>query len=369
MVLFRVKGKEMLDQRQDILGSFPERLDVYGNDIQTIVQILPEFSLPDHLGEIDIGGRHDPHVHRYGRRPAKALDLPVLEGVQQFRLDLQGDFADLVEEHGPVAGDFEHSLLALGAGVRESPSFISEKLRFQQGGRKGGAVDFHERPQLLPGTVFMYVFRDDVFSHAGFARNENGRVGPGHPPGEKDRPPEFGALRDHRGILVRRDFSFQGLQFLLEVHDDPLGTQEILLDPAQFRDVPKAADDAHESAPPDHDGGRRYEDLLPARVGDHFASILQILDDFQVDSLGDPFFLDHVEGVLPDHLLPIDAGDPLEGGVGVDVVSLPVDDEDAILDRFDDGLDDVQSFLSRYRHGCSSKIFFLPDASHGGSDS
>ena len=55
----------------------------------------------------------------------------VIQHGEQFRLQVQREFADLIQEHGAVLGCLDESG-ALFVGAGEGPLFMAEKLRFDQ---------------------------------------------------------------------------------------------------------------------------------------------------------------------------------------------------------------------------------------------
>src|SRR5258706_358240 len=81
---------------------------------------------------------------RTGRGLAERRDFAGLEESQQFRLQVQAHFADLVEEDRAVArGADQAGVVAVGA--REGAAAVAEQLRFDQVPRDCGAIERDER--------------------------------------------------------------------------------------------------------------------------------------------------------------------------------------------------------------------------------
>src|SRR5262245_30725178 len=70
--------EEVLRQRQDVLAPLAERRYRQVDDVQAVVEVLPEPALLDGGLEIDVGGGDDAHVHLHGAAAAEALELLVL---------------------------------------------------------------------------------------------------------------------------------------------------------------------------------------------------------------------------------------------------------------------------------------------------
>jgi hypothetical protein len=99
---------------------------VHRQDADPVIEILPEFAGGDQGGQIFVGGGNEPHIHGDGLVAAHTLKSFVFQHPQQFRLDLQGNLTDFVEENGAAVGLFEPAdTLLVGAGKR--PFFMAEK--------------------------------------------------------------------------------------------------------------------------------------------------------------------------------------------------------------------------------------------------
>src|SRR5213594_539444 len=102
VALARRLTHEVLDQVRDVLPPLAERRHADRHDVQAIVEVLAELARPHRGSEIHVGCGAHAHVDRDGPEPAESLDLALLEGAEELRLEVQAQRADLVEEDGPM---------------------------------------------------------------------------------------------------------------------------------------------------------------------------------------------------------------------------------------------------------------------------
>jgi len=97
-----------------------------------------------------------------------------LEHSEQFRLEVDPEFSDLVEEERPAAGLFE-SAAAPGDGSGERASLVPEQFAFEQRRAQRGTVHLHER---MTGALRVAVDRgrNQFLACAALSENENGLV-------------------------------------------------------------------------------------------------------------------------------------------------------------------------------------------------
>ncbi len=88
-------------------------------------EIVAETSVSDQLAYVLVRRRDEPHVNLPVANVADAAKTFLFEHLQQFRLNLQIDVADFVEEDRAAMGHFEQSLLRSG-GAGESAFFVTE---------------------------------------------------------------------------------------------------------------------------------------------------------------------------------------------------------------------------------------------------
>src|SRR6201999_1032856 len=90
---------EMADQQWDILFSLAQRWYSNGKNVQSIVQIGPEFVFIDHCFEIAIRRRDQTGIGAECPRASQALELTLLQNAQELWLKLQRNFPDLIKKY------------------------------------------------------------------------------------------------------------------------------------------------------------------------------------------------------------------------------------------------------------------------------
>ena len=95
-------------------------------------QILAKFSRRHQRGQIYIGGRNQPRIHRNGPRRADPADGVILDGREQFRLQPKSETGQLIEEKSPAVRRL-HQTDTRGLGIGEGTAFMAEQLRLRQG--------------------------------------------------------------------------------------------------------------------------------------------------------------------------------------------------------------------------------------------
>src|SRR3989442_9034997 len=117
-----------------------------------------------HGGQILLGRRHDTHVYRERAFAAHTFKDALLQDPQKAHLGRQWQFANLIEEEGPLIGAFEPA--PAGAyGACETAFLMPEQFRIDQGWWDSATVDPDEgachprgtggRP-LQPGQLWRY---------------------------------------------------------------------------------------------------------------------------------------------------------------------------------------------------------------------
>ena len=116
---------EVADQPRDVVAALPQGRQHHRKDVQPVVEVFTETVVGDHLRQVAVRGRHQPHVHLDRLRSAEALELLLLEHAQQLGLQLRRDVADLIEEQRPLMGQLETADL-LGDGAGEGTLLVAE---------------------------------------------------------------------------------------------------------------------------------------------------------------------------------------------------------------------------------------------------
>src|SRR5690606_939720 len=148
-----------------------------GDDVQPVVEVLAEAAVVHLAAQVAVGGGDDAHVDPLRLDAADRLDLAVLQGAQQDRLQAGVHLADLVEEQGAAVGGDEQAALG-GVGAGEGAAHVAEQLALEQRADQRAAVDRDER---LAGAAAAVVdgAGDQLLAGAALAGDQHGGVGAG----------------------------------------------------------------------------------------------------------------------------------------------------------------------------------------------
>ena len=110
-------GTELPGQEGDILDALPQARHRQLNDIEPIVQVLPEMPARHEFVQVLVGRAQDAHIHLDFSLDADRADGFFLNRAQQFHLHGQRQVTDLVEKQRAAVGGLEQTFLVLdGAG-------------------------------------------------------------------------------------------------------------------------------------------------------------------------------------------------------------------------------------------------------------
>ena len=167
--------REVLHERRNVVRPLAQRRIEDREHVEAIVEIAAELLVGDHLREIAVGRRHEPDVDADGAVAAQPLELLLLQHAQEFRLQLERNVADFVEEQRAAVRELEAADL-LRDGARERAFLVSEQLALEQARRNRGAVQLDERPRSAAAQV-VDGSGDELLARAGLSLDEHGRVG------------------------------------------------------------------------------------------------------------------------------------------------------------------------------------------------
>src|SRR5262249_54624021 len=111
----------------DFLPALSEWWNMDPDDVQPVIEVLPKLSFLNALLEIRIGGRKHAYVHGLGTCLADRHHFPLLEEPQQFRLNIERQVADLVEEEGAADRCADEPLL-IGDRASETAAPVAKQL-------------------------------------------------------------------------------------------------------------------------------------------------------------------------------------------------------------------------------------------------
>ena len=172
--------------------------------IDPIIQVLAETSFPHQLFQVHVGRADEPDIHRNRLAATDPHHAAVLDGSQEFRLQMQRDVADFVQEERPAVG-----LLELAHMVRmrigERALHMTEEFALEQGFRNGAGIDRHHGLSA-PETAGMDFPRQDILAGSVLAGDEHRRVGRGDlVQGPADGGHGPGGAPEHRFLRFARN--------------------------------------------------------------------------------------------------------------------------------------------------------------------
>src|SRR5438128_12529730 len=112
-------------------------------------------------------------------RAADALEFPLFERAEDFGLEAERHFSDLVQEYRPLVCHLELAGLA-GRCAGERALFVAEELRFEQRVRDCRAIDSDKRP-IGAWAERVQRAREELFAGAALAFEQHGRIAAGRP--------------------------------------------------------------------------------------------------------------------------------------------------------------------------------------------
>src|SRR5439155_12214575 len=116
---------------------------------------------------------------------ADALDLALLDGAEQFRLQIEPQIANLIEKQCAAGGELELAEL-LTDGSRERALLVAEQHAFQEVLRDGCQIDGNKWRGCRQSRLAMDQPRQQLFAGAALAQDQDGRGELGDLPRELD---------------------------------------------------------------------------------------------------------------------------------------------------------------------------------------
>src|SRR5439155_2040304 len=132
-----------MHEEWDIIRAMSQRRQLYGKNVQPIIEVPAKLLLGHHLGEVAVGGSHDARVHLHRPGTAQSFELLLLEHSQQFRLQLKRHVADFIEKNCSLIGQLKASDASLNR-PGKGALFVAEHLALEQPRRDRGAIDLDE---------------------------------------------------------------------------------------------------------------------------------------------------------------------------------------------------------------------------------
>src|ERR1700693_5371482 len=162
----------MSNQQRDILAALAQRRNSQAENVEAEIQVTAERPFGHGLLQNSVGGGKDADIDRNAAGTADGANLLFLNRAQKFGLEIDGQLADFVEEHGAAFGDGEESVLGLiGAGERAFD--IAKELAFDQCGHERAAVDGDEG-FVVERSGVMNGARDHFLASTALPENQHG---------------------------------------------------------------------------------------------------------------------------------------------------------------------------------------------------
>ena len=132
-------------QRGKVFAALAQRGNHHLDDVEAVVEILPETPRL-HVGrQVAVGGAHDAHIHRLFLRGAERAYAALLDRAQQFGLHGQRQVANFIKKQGAALCGLKIACAVLG-GAGVGAFARAKELGFQQRFGDRTAVDSNQRP-------------------------------------------------------------------------------------------------------------------------------------------------------------------------------------------------------------------------------
>src|ERR1700758_2791846 len=163
--------EEMPEQERNFRGPLPERWNINGKDIQSIVKILAQAAGFHGLLNLYVGGGEHSHVNANHVAPTEPRVLMILKHMQELRLQMGTHLSDLVQKNRALIRQFKFAWLRTHRS-RKRALLVAEQLGLQQLAGEGGAVDLDER-LIAAGRKPLGGSPGGFFSPPAFAAHDN----------------------------------------------------------------------------------------------------------------------------------------------------------------------------------------------------
>src|SRR5579864_1209017 len=163
---------EILSQGKNVFLALPERRQHYLYHVQPVIEVETKLPLFNGVSELSIGGCDHPQIDLNVPHAAQPPEGLILESPQEFGLEHDRHFSDLVEENCSPGCNFEYAGFG-SAGVGKGALLITEQLAFQECLGDSGAIERNKRSFAVKPDV-MNELGEDILSSAALAFQQNG---------------------------------------------------------------------------------------------------------------------------------------------------------------------------------------------------
>src|SRR5688572_5089948 len=143
----------MFHQHRNIFFALTQRRQSDRKDVKPVVEVRTERALTYRFLHISISGGDNTHVNFYCVTSSYAFKFTLLEHTQQFRLQVNRQFANFVEKDRSAIGNLKTSD-ATRVSARESAPFVAEQFALDEWTRQRRTVHLHQR-MVMPQAELM----------------------------------------------------------------------------------------------------------------------------------------------------------------------------------------------------------------------
>ena len=115
----------MLHEQWHVVRTLPQRRQSNRKNVQAVIQVFAKLALADGLHEVSVRGRNDADIDFDRIRAADALEFAFLEHAEELDLNVERNFADLIQENRPAVGQLKAAYAAADR-PRKRPLFVAE---------------------------------------------------------------------------------------------------------------------------------------------------------------------------------------------------------------------------------------------------
>ena len=173
--------EQAVSEHRDVLRPLAQRRDVERDRADPEVEVAAELPLAHQLRQVLVRGGDQLHVDLAVAHLAEPTEALLLEDLEQLRLDLRIEVADLVEEHDAAVRDLEQSRLAADR-AGEGALLVPEQLRLEELAGEPGAVHVDEG-LVRARPVAVEPARQDALAAARLALDQDRAARGGEPAG------------------------------------------------------------------------------------------------------------------------------------------------------------------------------------------
>ena len=178
VVAFGIGLHEAFSQRQNLVLALAKWWELQVHRVDAVVQVLTEGAVLYHLRNVAVGSTDEADINRYLFGIADTNDSTVLQHAQEFRLQVQWDIANLIEEKRTAVGLLELTHM-VGMCIGESTFDMSKQFALEECFGNSACVHAHHRTVGTRREAVDLVGKD-ILTRTILARDEDRCIGGSH---------------------------------------------------------------------------------------------------------------------------------------------------------------------------------------------